>query len=97
MDSEVKSKLASHGQDHLLRYTESLGESQLTELYTELAELDLNKVSKCWSDAQMKLSETCELNEEQLEPLDRSIVGSTSRDKDTVPRWESVGEWCDSL
>ena len=89
--SELKSSLAAHGQDHLLRFTESLGGDELTELYTELSELDLNKVSKCWNEAQKTLSEASEKKDEHLEPLDRSIVGSTTRDKNSVPRWENLG------
>ena len=89
--SELKSNLASNGQDHLLRYTESLGEKECDELFTELAGLDLNKVAKCWDEAQKKLSESSELKDENLEPLDRSMVGSTTRDKSSVPRWEEAG------
>ena len=90
--SEVDALLASHGQEHLIRYAESLGENELAELYAELRELDLNKVSKCWSNAQKKLTESSELKDEHLEPLDRSIVGSTTRDKANVPRWEAIGK-----
>lgn len=90
--SEVDALLTSHGQQHLLRYADSLSESELSELYAELRELDLNKVSKCWSEAQSKLSESSELKDEHLEPLDRSIVGSRTRDKASVPRWEAVGK-----
>lgn len=90
--SEIEAKLTSHGQQHLLRYADSLGESELAELYSELAELDLNKVSKCWSKAQEKLTESSELKDEHLEPLDRSIVGSTTRNKASVPRWEAIGK-----
>ena len=90
--SQLESSLAAHGQDHLLRYTEGLGKDELAELYAELSELDLNKVSKCWDDAQKTLSEASEKKDEHLEPLDRSIVGSTTRDKNSVPRWEAMGE-----
>ena len=63
------------------------------ELYAEIAELDLNKVAKCWDEAQKKLTETSEKKDDQLEPLDRSIVGSTTRDKANVPRWEALGKY----
>lgn len=90
--SQLKSSLTAHGQDHLLRFTEGLKEDELVELYTELSELDLNKVSKCWDEAQKTLSEASEMKDEHLEPLDRSIVGSTTRDKNSVPRWDALGE-----
>ena len=90
--SEVDALLTSHGQQHLLRYADSLSESELSELFAELRELDLNKVTKCWSEAQSKLTESSELKDEHLEPLDRSIVGSRTRDKASVPRWEAVGK-----
>lgn len=88
----MNKSLVVHGQDHLLRHADGLEENELSELYAELAELDLNKVSKCWDAAQKNLSETCEKKDEHLEPLDRSIVGSTTRDKSSVPRWEALGE-----
>ena len=91
--SEVDSTLAAYGQDHLLRHKSSLGDDQLAELYAEIAELDLNKVAKCWDEAQKKLTETSEKKDDQLEPLDRSIVGSTTRDKANVPRWEALGKY----
>ena len=90
--SELKSSLAAYGQDHLLRFTEGLKDDELTELYTELSELNLNKVAKCWDEAQKTLSEASEKKDEHLEPLDRSIVGSTTRDKKHVPRWEALGQ-----
>lgn len=90
--SQLKSSLTVHGQDHLLRFSEGLKEDELTELYTELSELDLSKVSKCWNEAQKTLSEASEKKDEHLEPLDRSIVGSTTRDKSSVPGWEAIGE-----
>lgn len=90
--SQLASSLTAHGQDHLLRFTDGLKEDELTELYTELSELDLNKVSKCWDAAQKTLSEASEKKDEHLEPLDRSIVGSTTRDKSSVPRWEALGQ-----
>ena len=90
--SKLKSSLAAHGQDHLLQFTEGLKDDELTELYTELAELNLDKVAKCWDEAQKTLSEASEKKDEHLEPLDRSIVGSTTRDKNHVPRWEALGQ-----
>jgi hypothetical protein len=90
--SELKTSLIAHGQEHVLRFTESLRGDELTELYTELSELDLNKVAKCWDEAQKTLSEASEKKDEHLEPLDRSIVGSTTRDKSSVPRWEDLGQ-----
>ena len=90
--SQLKSSLAAHGQEHLLKFVEGLGEDEITELYTELSELDLNKVSKCWDAAHKTLEESLEKKDDRLEPLDRSIVGSTTRDKTRVPKWEDVGE-----
>ena len=90
--NEVESSLTAHGQAHLLRHKTSLGDDQLAELYAEIAELDLNKVARCWDKAQKQLSETSEKKDEHLEPLDRSIVGSTTRDKASVPQWEALGE-----
>ena len=91
--SKVDSNLAAYGQDHLLRHKSSLGDNELAELYTEIAELDLNKVAKCWDQAQKQLEQTSEKKDDQLEPLDRSIVGSTTRDKANVPRWDDLGEF----
>ena len=87
----LQSQLAKHGQEHVLMFLDSLNDKQKRELYADLSDLDFDKVTKCWQEAQQKLAETQEKKDEYLQPLDRSIVGSTARDKTAVPKWEDIG------
>lgn len=89
---EIRSQLVQHNQEHVLMFLDGMNNEEKRTLYTDLSEVDLTKVTKCWQEAQQKLADSQEKKDEQLQPLDRSIVGSTARDKDAVPSWEAIGK-----
>ena len=47
---------------------------------------------RCFQESQQKDSDSCEVKDDLLRPLDDWICGSTARDVDSVPRWEGIGE-----
>lgn len=87
----VRSRLAQCGQEHLLRHLGELSEEQKAELYADIAETDLCRVVRCFQESQQKDSDSCEVKDDLLRPLDDWICGSTARDVDSVPRWEGIG------
>lgn len=91
--TELKTQLMLHGQEHVLMFLDRLSDDQKRSLYADLKEVDLSKVSRCWQEAQKNLADSQEKKDEHLQPLDRSIVGSTARDRAAVKTWENIGEY----
>ncbi len=89
----LEERLKEHNQQHLVAHVDSLTDDERLALYTDISDIDLEKVSKLWSQAQMTLAhqQGCQTVEDsKLSPLDRSLVGS-SQDITNTPRWWNIG------
>lgn len=89
--SSMQKTLSTHGQDHLLHYLEDLSDTEKDSLYSDLSELDFPRLSHYWEQAQLSLTQGQQIKDDLLKPLDVTIVGSTARDKDQLPRWRDIG------
>ncbi len=87
----VRAELREYGQEHLLRHLEQLSESEKASLYADIKDVDFKKLSLLWKDARGNLTDNGEVKDDRLKPLDRSIVGSTAKDKEAVSRWSDIG------
>lgn len=88
----VRADLETYGQGHLLQHLDQLEASERDELYRDISELNLKRLSECWRRTQPSLSDSGEVKDERLKPLDSSIIGSTARDKRDIGRWMNLGE-----
>jgi len=95
--SALRARLEQYGQEHLLQFLEELTEAQKEELYSDISEVDLGRVTGYFQESHFTISSSQEKKDEHLQPLDNSICGSTARDKDSVPQWEKIGRLGEAL
>ena len=94
MDWEgLRAELKGYGQEHLLLHLDQLDQAEKASLYADIKSVDFQKVSRLWKEAHKSLTENGTMKDDRLKPLDSSIVGSTSRDRDVVSRWSERGRW----
>ena len=87
----MRARLAEYHQEHLLQHLDQLNEAEQAVLYADISQLNLKKLTRCWERAKEMMSNSGEVKDESLKPLDSSIVGSTARDKEDVLRWADIG------
>ncbi len=87
----IRADLRENGQEHLLVHLDRLEGSEREELYRDIEEVNLKKLAKCFRKASSSLSSSGAFEDARLKPLDRSIVGSTARNKEDVQRWMKLG------
>merc|ERR1711936_655175 len=92
MDIEnLRAKLASNGQEHLLQFWEELNNEQKTELYNELSELDLEEVLKYFQRTVEEMSTAGTKLDDKMTPLTESQSGSMSQSTDReIAHYESL-------
>jgi len=92
-DVEVlRQRLAEHGQEHLLRFWDHLGETERCRLSAELSMLDFVYVNQCYEACIGDLQRTNGNCDDRLEPLPDSVIGSVVRtDPDTLKEYELEG------
>lgn len=89
--AEVRKRLSKYNQQHLIKWVGELTKEEQELLYGDLLELDLAKVQRCYKEAKMTLSDSNEMKDERLKPLDDCICGSTARNKKHVDEWRRRG------
>ena len=89
----VRGELEANGQGHLLEHLDKLEEHERDQLYEDIGEVDLGKLSRCWSRNRPSSSGSSSVKDECLEPPDSSIVGTTSGNAEDLSRWTKIGEW----
>ncbi len=87
----LRSQLKTHGQEHLLQHLEDLTEEEKQSLYSDITELDLPRVTTLWQQTQSTVTQCSQIKDDKLQPLDRSIIGSTVQDKDHLATWRNIG------
>lgn len=87
----VRQHLIDYGQEHILHHLDDLTSEQQTILYRDIMELNLPQLSNLWGHAKNLVNHVSETKDDKLKPLDKSIMGSTARDKALLPSWRDIG------
>ncbi|XP_064634295.1 UDP-N-acetylhexosamine pyrophosphorylase-like isoform X2 [Lineus longissimus] len=92
MDYEqLKTKLKSFGQEHLLEWWSSLPESEQKELYADLCDINFAQVDRYFKRCNNQLNTTQKVDE-NIEPVPKNLCGSISRtEKETLEAYENEG------
>ena len=89
---ELRRRLEEHGQGHLLRFWDHLGETEQHQLTSELSTLDVGYVNRCYEACVGELKRSNGNCDDHLEPLPESVVGSVVRsDPETLKQYEREG------
>lgn len=88
----LRESLSRHGQEHLLRFWDDLGESERKQLISDIQELNLEEVQSFFKRATASLEESSEKLDDRLKPVPESSYMSISRtSKDQLKIYEEEG------
>uniref|UniRef100_A0A8U7N2W6 UDP-N-acetylglucosamine pyrophosphorylase 1 n=1 Tax=Corvus moneduloides TaxID=1196302 RepID=A0A8U7N2W6_CORMO len=91
--AELRERLAAGGQDHVLRFWPELDGAARWALAAELCHMDVAEINRFFRRARGDGGGAAAAAglDARMEPVPRDVLGSASRDRGLVPRWESRG------
>ncbi|KAM3668358.1 UDP-N-acetylhexosamine pyrophosphorylase isoform 1-T1 [Ammospiza maritima maritima] len=93
--ADVRQRLAAGGQDHVLRFWPELDGAARRALAAELCRMDVAEINRFFrrarGDGGGAAAAAAAGLDARMEPVPRDVLGSASRDRGLVPRWESRG------
>lgn len=91
--SALRQKLADAGQSHLLQFWNELSPEEQAELTQELEGMDFQEINGFFKNA-MQTSNSSKQGKMdcRMEPVLREVLGSVTRDRESVKDWELTGE-----
>ncbi|XP_072294686.1 UDP-N-acetylhexosamine pyrophosphorylase isoform X2 [Eucyclogobius newberryi] len=93
--SGVSQRLAEAGQAHLLQFWDVLSPEEQKELHRDLKEMDFKEINGFFKSAmEISSSSKHEKMDTRMEPVPRDVLGSVTRDRDSVRDWEDAGLLC---
>lgn len=89
----LRERLAAGGQDHVLRFWPELDGAARRALAAELCHMDVDEINRFFRRARGDGGGAAAAAglDARMEPVPRDVLGSASRDRGLVPRWESRG------
>ncbi|XP_005734020.1 UDP-N-acetylhexosamine pyrophosphorylase isoform X1 [Pundamilia nyererei] len=93
--SALRQKLADAGQSHLLQFWNELSPEEQAELTQELEGMDFQEINGFFKNA-MQTSNSSKQGKMdcRMEPVPREVLGSVTRDRESVKDWELTGLQC---
>lgn len=91
---DLKQKLASYGQEHLVQFWDELNDEERSLLIADIKELNLEEVQSFFSRATASLvEESAEKLDDRLQPVPESTFMSTTRSsKEQLQNYEHEGK-----
>lgn len=90
--SELAQRLAEAGQPHLLHFWKELSPAEQTDLTLNLQGMDFQEINEFFKNAmEMSSSSKDEKMDARMEPVPREVLGSVTRDRDSLKDWEIAG------
>uniref|UniRef100_A0A4W4EQU8 UDP-N-acetylhexosamine pyrophosphorylase n=1 Tax=Electrophorus electricus TaxID=8005 RepID=A0A4W4EQU8_ELEEL len=91
----LEERLAEAGQSHLLRFWDQLSPEEQAELAHELEGMNFIEINTFFKNA---VATSGQAKQEQvdsrMEPLPREVLGSVTRDRESLKEWEAEGLRC---
>lgn len=90
---ELAQKLAEADQSHLLQFWDKLSPTERSDLVLDLEAMDFQEINGFFKSA-METSSSCkqEKMDARMEPVPRDVLGSVTRDRESLKGWEHLGE-----
>ena len=76
---DLKEKLASYGQEHLVRFWDELNDEERSLLIADIKELNLEEIKSFYERATASLEENAEKLDDRLQAVPESTFMSTTR------------------
>lgn len=91
--SGLAQKLADADQSHLLQFWNELSSAEQEDLILNLQGMDFQEINSFFKNAMMTSSSSKhEKMDTRMEPVPREVLGSVTRDKESLKAWEQTGE-----
>lgn len=91
--SGLEQKLAEAGQSHLLQFWKELSPKEQQSLFQELQGLDFQEINGFFKNAMETSSNSKhEKMDGRMEPVPRDVLGSVTRDRESLKDWEVKGQ-----
>lgn len=86
-------KLAEAGHSHLLQFWTELNPQEQVELFHELERMDFQEINQFYKNAtETSSSSKHEKMDARMEPVPREVLGSVTRDRESLKDWEQTGD-----
>ncbi|XP_029906068.1 UDP-N-acetylhexosamine pyrophosphorylase isoform X2 [Myripristis murdjan] len=93
--SRVVKSLAEAGQSHLLQFYDELSPEERASLTLDLESMDFQEINGFFKSAmETSSSSKHEKMDARMEPVPREVLGSVTRDRDSLKDWEVEGLHC---
>lgn len=90
--SGLAQRLAEAEQCHLLRFWNELSPAEQADLTQDLQGMDFQEMNGFFKNAMQVSSNKHEKLDNHIEPLPREVLGSVTRDRESLKDWELTGE-----
>ncbi|XP_051985572.1 UDP-N-acetylhexosamine pyrophosphorylase-like isoform X3 [Xyrauchen texanus] len=93
--SKLATRLAEAGQSHVLQFWDQLSPEEQAEMSLDLKSMNFMEINTFFKNA-MKTSGQCshEKVDSRMEPVPREVLGSVTRDRESLKEWEEEGLRC---
>ncbi|KAF7665247.1 hypothetical protein LDENG_00149510 [Lucifuga dentata] len=93
--SALIQRLAEAGQSHLLQFWDELSPEDQASLTLELEEMDFQEINRFFKKAmEVSSSSKHEKMDTRMEPVPWEVLGSVTRDRESVKGWDEEGLRC---
>ncbi|XP_045906645.1 UDP-N-acetylhexosamine pyrophosphorylase isoform X1 [Micropterus dolomieu] len=92
--SGLVQRLAEAEQCHLLRFWNELSPAEQADLTQDLQGMDFQEMNGFFKNAMQTSSNKHEKLDNHIEPLPREVLGSVTRDRESLKDWELTGLRC---
>lgn len=92
--SKLVERLAEAGQSHVLQFWDQLNPEEQAEMRVDLESMNFMEINNFFKTA-MKTSgqSSQEKVDSRMEPVPREVLGSVTRDHESLKKWEEEGEF----
>lgn len=91
-EEEIRKTVLAFGQDHVLQFVDQLSPEEKSELLSDLASVNFERLEAAFKVALGSLQNGTENKDDLLRPLEASICGSTSVDPVQTSHWGKLGK-----
>lgn len=90
--SKLAQSLAEAGQSHVLQFWDQLGPEEQAGLAQELKAMNFQEINTFFKRAMETARQTTqEKVDSRMEPVPREVLGSVTRDRESLKEWEEEG------
>lgn len=91
-------RLAAADQSHLLQFWKELSPEEQADLTLDLQRMDFQEINGFFKSAmETSSSSKHEKMDARMEPVPREVLGSVTRDRESLKDWELTGELSSKL